>query len=307
MMVFRLRFFVSEEDAIILKIRGEKVIKYKKCTEVNEDDIFQAFQIGFSDYIIKMEMTKEPFLKRTFGPEGNSLEFSIIALDEDKPIGLNLGGIKTYEGIKTLRCGAFCIHPDYRGTEVGKILFKLHKEIALNNGCKQLFLEVIEGNDRAKNFYKKQGYEKVYDINYYSHNNPTELKAILPSDLEVIKIDIDILKTLSNEIQDIHINWQNDFDYIGKIDGQVHFGIFRDEKLVAGLSVNSKGKISFLWINSGLRHQGIGKGIIYHAIEDLNMEKLAISFPNNSKLLGFIKHLNFTKDSISQNEMYHKL
>lgn len=283
------------------------MITYKRCTEVSEDTVFEAFQIGFSDYIIQVEMSKDFFINRFFGPEGNSLKYSVIALDGDKPVGLNLGGIKVYEGTKTLRCGALCIHPDYRGTEVGKILFRLHREIAVDNNCKQMFLEVIAGNDRAVNFYKKRGYERVYDMGYYSHNNPSELKAALPNDLRVEKIDMDSLKALSREVQDVHINWQNDFDYIGQIDGQVHYGIFNDEKLIGGLSIHPKGKISFLWINPKFRHKGIGSGFINHAVKELNIEKLVISFSNNARLLGFVKRLNFTKDSISQYEMYHTL
>lgn len=283
------------------------MIRYKRCTEVNEDDIFEAFHAGFSDYIIRMEMPKDLFMKRFFGPEGNSLEYSFIALDEDKPIGLNLGGIKIYEGIKTLRCGALCIAPEYRGTEVAEKLFELHKELALDKGCKQLFLEVIVGNDRAFNFYKKKGYEKVYDLDYYSHNKPSELRSLLPGDLKVEEINIDILKNLYAQRQDLHINWQNDFDYISQFDGQVHYGLFKDDNLVGGLSMHSKGKISFLWIKPDLRNKGLGRGLIYHAVEDLNIDRLAINFPNNAKLLGFIKRLNFTKDLVSQFEMYHTL
>ncbi len=281
------------------------MISYKRCTEVNVDTIFQAFQIGFSDYIIKIEMPKEFFVKRFFGPEGNSLEHSIIALDGNEPVGLNLGGIKVYEGIKTLRCGAFCIHPDYRGTEVGKQLFELHKEIALENDCKQMFLEVIVGNDRAINFYKKKGYEKVYDMAYYSHGNPSEIQGIIPNALEVKKVDIEVLRVLENEIADIHINWQNDLDYISQIDGQVHYGLFKENKLMGGLSIHPKGKISFLWIAPELRRQNIGKGLINHAVEELGIEKLVINFSNNAGLLGFVKCLGFTKDSISQYEMYY--
>lgn len=280
------------------------MITYKNCIEVDIDTIFHAFQIGFCDYIIKKEISKDFFAKTFFGPEGNSLEYSVIALDGDKPVGLNLGGIKVYEGIKTLRCGALCIHPEYRGTEVGKKLFELHKEIALENGCKQMFLEVIVGNDRAINFYKKKGYEKVYSIAYYSHNCPPELNAALPNDLRIEKIDMDILRNLSHEIQDIHINWQNDFDYISQIHDQVHYGIFKDDKVIGGLSIHPKGKISFLWINPELRHRGLGKCIINHAVKELNIDKLMINFSNNANLLGFVKRLNFTKDSISQYEMY---
>ncbi|MFV0516203.1 MAG: GNAT family N-acetyltransferase [Aminipila sp.] len=283
------------------------MITYKKCTEVNESAIFQAFQIGFSDYIVQTEMTRDFFMKRFFGQEGNALEFSFIAFDGDKPVGLNLGGIKVYEGIKTLRCGALCIHPKYRGTEVSKRLFTLHKEVAIDNGCKQMFLEVLVGNDRAINFYKKQGYEKVYDMVYYSHNNPLELKADITDDLRIDMIDLDSLRTLSHEVQDIHINWQNDFDYISHIDDQVHYGIIKDDKLIGGMSIHPNGKISFLWINSMFRCQGIGRSLIKHGVKELNIEKLAINFSNNVKRLGFIQHLNFTKDSISQYEMYHIL
>lgn len=187
---------------------------------------------------------------------------------------------------------------------VGNRLFHLHKEIALENGCKQMFLEVIVGNDRAIRFYNKRGYEKVYDIVYYSHNNPSELNAALPNELEIKRIDMDLLSTLSGEIQDIHINWQNDFDYISRMDSNVHYGIFNDTKLIGGLSIHPLGKLNFLWINSEFRHRGMGRGLIMHAVKELNIDKLVMNFPNNADLLGFVKHLNFTKDSISQYEMY---
>ena len=50
-----------------------------------------------------------------------------------------------------MRCGTLAVHPNYRGVGVSQKLFELHKE-ALQNECKQLFLEVIVGNDRAIRF-----------------------------------------------------------------------------------------------------------------------------------------------------------
>lgn len=280
------------------------MITYRRCTEVNKDAVFQAFQIGFSDYMIKMDLTKDVFLKRFFGPEGNSLEYSLIAFDEEKPIGLNLGGIKVYEGIKTLRCGALCIHPEYRGTEVAGRLFQLHREIAIENECRQMFLEVIAGNDRAISFYKKMGYEKVYDIVYYSHQKPSEIKGELPDEYTIQRITMDDLKSLSDQIQDIHINWQNDFDYINHSEGHVHYGVYQASKLSGGLSIHPSGKISFLWIAPKLRSKGIGRGMINHAVRELQLQKLLISFPNNAALSGFVKYLDFRKNEISQYEMY---
>lgn len=280
------------------------MISYKRCTETNEDAVFEAFQTGFSDYIIKMQLPKEAFMKRFFGPEGNRMEYSIIAFDGDKPVGINLGGIKLYEGKKTLRCGALCVNPDYRGTEVSGRLFDLHKEIAKENKCRQMFLEVIVGNDRAISFYKKKGYEKIYDIAYYSHNNPSEINAALPDEISVKRIDMDSLRSLSYKLQDIHINWQNDFDYISHTDGQIHYGVYHDSALIGGLSIHPVGKISLLWIDPEFRGKGIGRGLINHAVKELSPKRLMINFPNNSSLTGFVKRMCFMKDSISQYEMY---
>ncbi|PGZ06934.1 GNAT family N-acetyltransferase, partial [Bacillus cereus] len=151
------------------------MIQYKRCSEVSIDLVYKAFKDGFSDYIIKMEVSKEDFIKRFFGAEGNSLEHSFLALDGEKSVGLILGGIKVYETINTMRCGTLAVHPEYRGIGVSQKLFELHKEEAIQNGCKQLFLEVIVGNDRAINFYNKLGYEKVYDLSYYNLNDFTKI------------------------------------------------------------------------------------------------------------------------------------
>ncbi|MEW8955828.1 GNAT family N-acetyltransferase [Clostridium sp.] len=136
------------------------MITYKRCNDVDEDLIYEAFTIGFSDYIVKFNMAKEAFFNHFFGAEGNSKEHSFIALDNNKPIGVIFGGINIYEGIKTMRCGTLAVIPEYRGKEVSQELFKLHKNEGLNNNCTQLFLEVITENYRAVRFYESLGYEK---------------------------------------------------------------------------------------------------------------------------------------------------
>jgi ribosomal protein S18 acetylase RimI-like enzyme len=259
---------------------------------------------GFSDYIIKIDMSKDNFQKHFFGPEGNSHEYSVIAFDDGKPVGLILGGIKVYEGLKTLRCGALCVLPGYRGTEVSHKLFDLHREIALENNCSQMFLEVIAGNERAINFYRKKGYEKVYDLVYYSHSNPSGINTDLPSGFTVQRTDIDALRSFSREMRDIHINWQNDFDYTSYFDEQRYYGVFKDANMVGGLSIHPAGRVNFLWVDPRFRNKGIGGGLINHAVKELNLKKLAISFPSNASLTGFVKRLGFMKDPITQYEMY---
>ena len=136
--------------------KGKRMFRYKRCTEVDTDAIYEAFIAGFSDYIIKIDMSKDNFQKHFFGPRGNSHEYSVIAFDDRKPIGLILGGIKVYEGLKTLRCGALCVLPGYRELKSATKLFDLHREIAMENNCSQMLLGVIVGNERAINFYRKK-------------------------------------------------------------------------------------------------------------------------------------------------------
>lgn len=281
------------------------MITYKRCTEASINDIYQAFIIGFSDYIIKMEIPFELFVKRFFGPEGNDLMFSFIALDVEKPVGVILGGIKMFEGIKTLRCGTLCVHPNYRGKGISRELFKLHKKTAIDNKCKQLFLEVIVGNNRAINFYKSLGYDIIYYLSYFSHDKPRTISAaesIEPFYFE--EINMNLLRDFKSQIEDIHITWQNSFDYMGKIDDLLHYSIKYLSESVGAISIHKSGKIYFIWLNPSFRKQGLGKALIGYAANKLELSKVAINFANNGNLEGFLKHLGFKRDSISQYEMY---
>lgn len=280
------------------------MVEYKNCSEVNIDSVYEAFRAGFSDYIIKVEMPKEDFVKRFFGPEGNDLNYSYIAFDDKKPVGLILGGIKNYEGIKTLRCGTMCINPDYRGKGISKELFKYHKQIGVKNNCKQLFLEVIVGNDRAISFYKNQGYEKIYDLCYYTLKDVSELKKMSIEELDIRGITLKEVKTLENYSKDIHINWQNDFDFMELSENIKHYGIYKNDSIVGGLSINQRGGIHFIWINPEYRHEKYASNLINYAISDLDLNKISSGFPNNASLEGFLKRVGFEKEKLAQYEMY---
>lgn len=112
-------------------------------------EVHEAFQAGFSDYIIKASVPQEQVYHSLFVREGNRLEYSYIALDGEMPIGIIFSGLSNFDGTLTLRCGAMCVIPEYRGLGVSKALHNLHRRVALGHGCKQLYLEVIVGNNRA--------------------------------------------------------------------------------------------------------------------------------------------------------------
>ncbi|MDA1577196.1 GNAT family N-acetyltransferase [Bacillus cereus group sp. TH228LC] len=279
------------------------MIQYKRCSEVNIDLVNEAFKDGFSDYIIKMEVSKEDFIKRFFGVEGNSLEHSFLALDGDMPVGVILGGIKDYENIKTMRCGTLAVHPNYRGVGVSQMLFELHKEEALQNECKQLFLEVIVGNDRAIRFYTKLGYEKVYDLSYYNLKDMTKIMLKECKGIEVKQLEFAAFKVEIQKWVHFHINWQNDMDYIEKTNN-LFYGAYVNNDLKGAICINEQGKISFIFIDKEYRNRSIGSKLLQVARDELNLESLSIGFPNNNLLEGFLKKTGFEKNSLAQYEMY---
>lgn len=265
--------------------------------------IFAAFIIGFSDYMIKLNITQDIFTDRFFGPEGNSLMNSFIALDGNMPIGLILGGKKLYEGIRTMHCGTLAIHPDYRGKGISQKLMLLHQEDATINKCQQLFLEVLSGNKRAINFYKKQGYEKIYDLNYFALPDLSTLEKYEIENICIKNINFESFQIIA-DIKEVHTNWQNHRDYLAKCQNLFYFAAFKINTPIATLCISLTGTIKFIWVAPNFRCRRIASALLFNAHKSLALKKLTLGFPNNNLLQGFLKKLNFEKDAISQYEMY---
>ncbi|WP_201259936.1 GNAT family N-acetyltransferase [Tissierella sp. P1] len=89
-----------------------------------------------------------------------------------------------------------------------------------------------------------------------------------------------------------------------KLEGLNYYGVYEENKLIGAMSISKNGKVFFIWVNPQYRQKGIGRSLILKATNDLNLNSVSINFPNNASIEGFIKHMNFKKDSISQYEMY---
>lgn len=86
--------------------------------------------------------------------------FSVIAFDNNKAIGLIncVEGFSTFKAKKLINIHDVTVLKEYRGRGVFKAMFKEVNAMAIALGCCKLTLEVLEGNDVAKNAYVKQGF-----------------------------------------------------------------------------------------------------------------------------------------------------
>lgn len=276
----------------------------KKCSEVLDSQIYKAFTDGFSDYMIQVKMDEDIFIKKFFGHEGNNRELSFIAFRNHQPVGITLGGIKTNESFKTLRCGGMSVIPEERGKGLANTLMEYHQNEAIKIGCKQLFLEVIDTNDRAIKFYKNLGYEKVYNLSYrvwnLSDTNPLNINEFSPKhNVELLSYD-DVLKL--REIDYSHLPWQGDFPYFKKLKCN-YYGIINNNKIVAGIAA-TKSRVFYLWVTLTKRQKGYARSLLNRVITDLSPEALHFSYANNSLVHTFANHYKMDKETYSQFEMY---
>lgn len=82
--------------------------------------------------------------------DGSVLGYAFCQLTETKDDIL-------MQDIKTLYIDDICVDETARGKHVGRALFDYVREYASSIGCRNITLNVWEGNDPAYNFYKNMG------------------------------------------------------------------------------------------------------------------------------------------------------
>jgi ribosomal protein S18 acetylase RimI-like enzyme len=108
---------------------------------------------------------------RQRGDDARTIERSIklggsLIILEEKNSGKICGtSWMTFDG-RRIHLHHFCIHPDYQGNGLSKILLIGSLEFVKSKGC-QVKLEVHESNTRAINLYKKFGFEYLGDYDVY--------------------------------------------------------------------------------------------------------------------------------------------
>ncbi len=280
------------------------MIEIKPCNTVEDSLIYSTFMDGFSDYMMKVEMSESHFLTHFFGAEGNQRNFSFIAFLEDTPIGVVLGGIRKKDGLKTMRCGALCVSPKYRGSAAARKLMEKLEETAREEHCQRLFLEVIIGNDRAVKFYRKLGYREINQITYFILTGEQILnlncKPLNPN-YTIREIPLDMVQKIRAGWDGIAVNWQSDVEYFSHLNGS-HIGVFDQETLI-GFSSSYRGSIFLIWVDPAYRKQGLACHLLTQIHRISAAEQYRITVPGNKDLEGFCRHLKMAEMEIHQFEM----
>jgi ribosomal protein S18 acetylase RimI-like enzyme len=96
-------------------------------------------------------------------PPGKTREDKIAlgAWAEDGRLICVLDAVRGYPGASDWWIGLLLIDPAYRGQGLGEKVCRLFEDWASENGAENVYLGVVEANDRAYKFWQRLGFEEV--------------------------------------------------------------------------------------------------------------------------------------------------
>lgn len=148
-----------------------KIIEYEEKYLEDVKDLL----VELEEYIISIDKDELDQLHHDYREKmavldleevGNNEGKCYLALDNNKVIGLIMGYVRTYDkydylDYKCPRSGEISeliVSKNIRSNGVGQKLMNKMEEYFKSIGCEYIFIDVFAYNDKAINFYRKQGY-----------------------------------------------------------------------------------------------------------------------------------------------------
>ncbi|EON70206.1 GNAT family N-acetyltransferase [Lysinibacillus sphaericus] len=161
-------------------------MEIKTVSQCTLEEVIQAWNKGFEEYFVEIEMDEAKFLNRLEG-EGLSPELSIVAFDGHEPIGIVMNGIRHLNGRKIAWNGGTGVSPAYRGKGVSRTLMDKTLAIYARENVDIATLESIKENNRAIALYEKYGYDITNHLLFLSGVFEAKVKEPLQMRVEAIR------------------------------------------------------------------------------------------------------------------------
>jgi ribosomal protein S18 acetylase RimI-like enzyme len=208
------------------------MITIKPLKNCRLDQILEAWNRGFEGYFVPINMTLDSFLSRMVF-EGLSPELSIVAFDEEEPVGIIMNGVRDIKGKKQAWNGGTGVASAYRRKGVGRKLMEETLRIYQDQGVNTATLEAIAENHKAIALYESYGYQIADKVAHYSLSGPLQLtEDVLSNDYTVKVASIKEVSYL--EIFNPYTTWQTQVKSLHN--GEAYI-LYDNEGLPAGYSL----------------------------------------------------------------------
>jgi GNAT superfamily N-acetyltransferase len=136
----------------------------------------EAWNAGVKGYFVDLTLPLDRFIQR-LGYENVSLEHSLIAFDQDRPVGFLLNAFRIVRNKRIAWNGGTGVAPDMRGKGVGNSLVAAAIDVYKSEFVDIAFLEAIQTNDSAIALYKKNGYHVFDELTNLQTDTPTKFTS----------------------------------------------------------------------------------------------------------------------------------
>lgn len=286
-------------------------LSFQSFASLSFHDAHLLFNQGFKDYLVPMNLTFDAFVGR-FGNEGLSANLSIVAFDENEPIGFVLQGMREVDGHLISWNGGTGIVPEYRGKKIGAELMREAEKILIENGVTLATLEALTENKPAIKLYEKCGYEIIDHLHFLSSKGVIE--SALPSLGEYEINRIPAFQLIGSNLFPTIVPWQTDASITPRVGGEAIIisknDIFKGACLIRKRKVYNKETEGITLFQ--LKHTGDNEALsllIEHALEfDQPINRSTYNFAfSDSVVISLLESKGFEQTPVSQVFMTKKL
>ncbi|HLE63621.1 MAG TPA: GNAT family N-acetyltransferase [Pyrinomonadaceae bacterium] len=222
----------------------------RPLTDDDFDFVYAAFLETFSDYIVRMNPTREQFAEM-LRRRGYVAQASAGAFQGESLVAFTLNCI---EGARGYDSGTGVV-PSFRRRGLGREVMDRSSSLLRAHGCKRYVLEVLEGNSAAAALYSTSGFIETRRLQCWSFESPDcTVDVTLSSPL----LDLEVRQTWWT----VQPSWQNSIASIRRAhDRSIALG--NDEGYAVVFPSN--GDLPQLAVRPQARRQGVGTRLLHAA------------------------------------------
>ncbi|HEX6124480.1 MAG TPA: GNAT family N-acetyltransferase [Pyrinomonadaceae bacterium] len=261
------------------------------------DAIHKAFIDGFSDYIVKFELTPRQF-QNHIRLNAVDLERSAGCFEGGRLVGLSLNGFGDWDEKPTVYDAGTAVLPESRRQGISRAMFQWMIPQFKDDGFQQFLLEVISHNKPALRLYEQLGFERTRELLLLEATTLIGPERGLPDGIEIREIHRHETIPFAS-FWDGMPSWQNSLEAVERsMKMKRVFGAFEGNKCVGYIVFSAGlGRLAQLAVDRTYRRKGIGTGLLREMQKDAGDQKLQVINLDESmtESVVFFQNRGFTK------------
>ena len=257
------------------------------------DALYAAFTNAFSDYVVKLTLTREQFAEM-ITRRGWVPEVSVGAFEGGTMVAFTINAV---EGDRAYDSGTG-VAPTHRRGGLGRALMERSFELLRERGCTSYVLEVIDNNTRAIGLYRGLGFDVVRGLQCWGYESPG-LPVFEPSSSALL----DDWKTRRLE-DSVAPSWQNSSASIAR--ATAPHTILGDERGYAVVFPGS-GDLAQLFVRPEARRRGVGTALLQSAAALAGKPLRIINVDDANAGIAAFLEANGARKTVRQLEMIRPL